>query len=230
METKKSNRANLEKKRSVFFQIGLLIALSTALLAFEWQVSVRISDVNWEPLTNDIDVIDIVRTFQEPPPTLPPPPPQPGFELEIVDNDVFFDVSEINFNIETGYNILPKDFAHAIPDEEPEPDIFDIFGVEVQALFDGKQAEDGLRDYTGKNLHYPQLALNNGISGKVFVQFVVDQKGNVVDVKILRGADPLLNNEAVRIIQSTSGRWTPAMQRGNPVKVRYSFPIYFKLQ
>ena len=82
----------------------------------------------------------------------------------------------------------------------------------------------------GKNLRYPQIAIDNGVFGKVFVQFVIDQKGNVIDLQVVRSADPLLDNEALRLIKSTSGMWTPGKQREQPVKVRYTFPITFRLQ
>ncbi len=231
METKKSDRANLEKKRSVFFQMGLLIALGFAFVAFEWQVAPRISDITWNPVsTTDIIEIDVVRTFPSEPPPPPPAPPQPSFELEIVDNTVDLgDATDFTFDIENGNNILPADlFTKAIVIEEDEDIIFDI--VESNALFNGKPADEAFRNYISQNLKYPQVAIDNGVFGKVFVQFVVDQKGNVIDVQVVRGADPSLDNEAIRLIKSSSGMWTPGKQREKPVKVRYTFPITFKLQ
>ena len=83
METKKSNRANLEKKRSMFFQVGLLIALGFAFVAFEWQVAPHISDIKWEsPVFTDVIDIVIPSTTQSIPP--PPVPPLPSLELEII--------------------------------------------------------------------------------------------------------------------------------------------------
>ena len=231
METKKNARVNLEKKRSMFFQIGLLLALGLAFLAFEWQTAPRLSDVPWEPLSVDyFETIEIARTFPEPPPQTQPPP-MPSLELEIMDNAVIIDMPVIILDIEHGVNIISSDgFATSAMVEEPEPEIFCVVCVEIPALFDGKPAEESLRDYTGKNLHYPQAAIENEISGRVLVQFVVDQNGNVVDVEVVRSVDPLLDNEAVRLIRSTSGMWTPGMQREKKVKVRYTFPIFFKLQ
>jgi len=231
METKKTDRANLEKKRSVFFQLGLLIALGLAFVAFEWQVTPRISDVVWDPLPMDFVTEDIpIATFTPDPP--PPAPPQAGFILEIVDNNVVLEgFPEINFNIENGINILPTvEFAPTVIVEEDEPEIFCVTCVEEQALFNGKPAEEAFRNYVSQNLTFPQIAIENGISGKVFIQFVVDPNGNAVDIQVVRGVDPLLDNEALRLIKSTSGMWTPGKQRGKPVKVRYTFPIIFQLK
>jgi len=232
METKKSNRANLENKRSVFFQAGLLLALGVAFAAFEWQTAPRISDVAWE--TPSYDGVTEWIVPQTTPPDLPPPPP-PGltFELEIVGNDVYLgDIPDIVIDVERGFNILSIDqFSSAtIEIDTTERIIFDSFLVEESALFNGKPAEEAFRDYISQNLTYPQIAVENAISGRVFVQFVVNQQGNVVNVQVIRNVDPLLDNEALRLIQSTSGMWTPAKQRQKPVKVRYTFPIMFRLQ
>jgi len=231
METKKNDRANLEKKRSMFFQMGLLLALGFTFVAFEWQVTLCISDVVWDQIPIENVIIDIpITTTSDPLP--PAPPPQLSFEIEIVDNDVFIaDFPEISFNMENGCNILPVfDFVTTDIIEEIEPEIFCVSCVEEQALFNGKQVEEAFKIYVSQNLIYPQLAINHGISGKVFVQFVVDANGNAVDIKILRSVDPLLDHEAFRLIESTSGMWTAGRQRGKPVKVKYTFPISFMLQ
>jgi len=231
METKKSDHANLENKRIMFFQAGLLLALGVAFAAFEWQTAPRISDVVWDTPTYDGVVEWMVP--QTVSPELPPPQPHLTFELEIVDDNVYLgDIPDIVIDVEKGFNILSMvDFSTAtIEIDTTERIIFDPFLVEESALFNGKPAEEAFRDYIGKNLKYPQIAVENGISGRVFVQFVVNQQGNVIDVQVARNLDPLLDNEALRLIQSTSGMWTPAKQRQKPVKVRYTFPIMFKLQ
>jgi len=232
MNTKKSDRANLENKRGVFFQAGLLMALGVAFAAFEWQTAHRISDIEWE--TPSYDGVVEWMVPQTPPHELPlPAPPRLMFELEIVDDHVNVgDIPDIVFDAEKGFNIISMvDFSKATLDiDTTERIIFDPTLVEEAALFNGKPAEDAFREYIRNHLTYPQIAVENAISGRVFVQFVVDQKGNVVDVQVTRNVDPLLDNEALRLIQSSSGMWTPAKQRQKPVKVRYTFPIMFKLQ
>ena len=89
--------------------------------------------------------------------------------------------------------------------------------------------KEKFREWIAKNLQYPPIAAENGISGRVFVQFAVNAQGEVVDVKVVRGVDPALDKEAVRVVKS-SPRWTPGKQRGRPVKVQFTFPIVFVLQ
>jgi protein TonB len=232
METKKSNRANLERKRSMFFQAGLLLALGVSFVAFEWQMAPRISDVVWNTIQSDVATWEVPNTS---PPEIPLPPPvlQVSLELKIVDDsEVVAGIPDIILNVEEGYNILSTDgFSSAVIDIDTTEQVIFIPGlVESPALFKGKPAEEAFREYISQNLNYPQVALENGIAGRVFVQFVVDQRGQVVDIQVTRNVDPLLDNETLRLIKSTSGMWTPARQREKPVKVRYTFPIMFKLQ
>jgi periplasmic protein TonB len=85
------------------------------------------------------------------------------------------------------------------------------------------------RNYVQKNLKYPEIAQENGISGRVFIQFAVDSKGNVVDATVVRGVDSSLDAEALRVVRN-SPKWSPGKQRGRPVKVQFTFPIVFVLQ
>ena len=103
-----------------------------------------------------------------------------------------------------------------------------FFIVEEMPSFQGK-GEDGFRQYIAKNLRYPEIAAENGISGRVYVQFAVNSKGQVVDAVVVRGIDPALDQEALRVVTS-SPRWEPGRQRGTPVKVQFTFPINFILE
>lgn len=100
--------------------------------------------------------------------------------------------------------------------------------VEVPATFQGGDINT-FNNWVLKNINYPQIAVENGITGKVTVQFVVNGKGKVVDVTILRGADPSLDEEAVRVIKS-SPDWTAPLQGGVPVKQLFTLPVKFQLQ
>jgi len=100
--------------------------------------------------------------------------------------------------------------------------------VEDMPQFQGGGKEK-FREYIQQNLNYPPIAAENGISGRVFVQFAVNAKGEVVDVVVVRGRDPALDKEAKRVVQS-SPKWSPGKQRGRPVKVQFTFPIVFVLQ
>jgi TonB family protein len=108
----------------------------------------------------------------------------------------------------------------------PNNEVF--FVVEDMPGFQGGGPEQ-FRQYISENLRYPQAAASNGVHGRVFVQFVVQADGKVTDAKIVRGVDPLLDREALRVVMS-SPKWTPGMQRGEPVAVAFTFPINFVLQ
>ena len=130
------------------------------------------------------------------------------------------------------------DLADPIPETEVqavEGDISDakvtdevFFVVEEMPEFQGDNTGAKFRQYIGNNLKYPDVAIENGISGKVFIEFVIDKDGSMTDVAIKRGVDPILDKEAIRVIKS-SPNWKPGKQRGQNVRVQYTFPINFAL-
>lgn len=111
------------------------------------------------------------------------------------------------------------------PKHEEENKVFDI--VEQQPLFPGGPA--ALMKYLSENTKYPVVALENGVQGRVTVQFVVEKDGSISDVHVLKGVDPSLDKEAVRVVKSMP-RWTPGKQNGITVRVNYRVPVLFRLQ
>lgn len=111
------------------------------------------------------------------------------------------------------------------PKHEEENKVFDI--VEQQPLFPGGLA--ALMKYLSENTKYPVVAQENGVQGRVTVQFVVEKDGSISDVHVLRGVDPSLDKEAVRVVKSMP-RWTPGKQNGITVRVNYRVPVLFRLQ
>ncbi|MCG8411704.1 MAG: energy transducer TonB [Bacteroidales bacterium] len=227
MEVKKTDKANLEKKRGMFLQLGYVIVLGLVLLAFEWGTRPGKIDSLGELADMDIEeeIIPITRPKNEPPP--PPPPVQTTDVINIVDDDVEIEDELILDDTETD-----QDEAIEINElEEEEEEIVEqevFFVVEDMPLFQGKN-KDAFRIYIQKNLKYPVIAQENGVSGKVFVQFDISPKGSVTNIVVVRGVDPSLDKEAVRVVKS-SPKWTPGKQRGRPVNVRFTFPIVFQLQ
>jgi protein TonB len=112
----------------------------------------------------------------------------------------------------------------AQPEPKPAEDkIFDV--VEQAPTF----KEGDVRAWLAKNMQYPPIAAENGISGRVVVGFVVERDGSISHVQVLRGVDPSLDKEAVRVVKSMP-KWNPGMQNGSPVRVKYNVPVQFKLQ
>ena len=226
MELKKTDEANLEKRKGIFFQLGLVIALSLILIAFEW-TSGGLSGNEYD--LGDMEqveeeIIPITRQEQPEPPK-PPEPPKVTELLLIVDDDMDLDdeLQLEDFEIDQDSELQIMEFTE---EEEEEAEIF--FIVEDMPGFGG-EGQDGFRKYIMKNLKYPEIAAENGISGRVFVRFVVEANGSVSNVNIVRGVDPALDAEAVRVVKS-SPKWTPGKQRGKPVRVSFTFPINFVLQ
>ncbi|MFO7923531.1 MAG: energy transducer TonB [Bacteroidales bacterium] len=229
MELKKSEKADLEKRKGLFLQIGLVTVLALILIAFEWtsrEVGTsslgELSDVVMEE-----EIIPITRPEEVQPPP-PPPPPQVTEVLNIVEDDVDIEDDLFIDDVEARADTRIE-FSEMVMEDEEEAEEEEIFFiVEDMPDFQGG-GQDAFRKYIAENLRYPQIAAENGIQGRVFVQFVVNANGEVSDATVVRGVDPSLDREAIRVVMS-SPKWTPGRQRGEAVRVAFTFPINFVLQ
>ena len=230
MELKKSPKADLEKNKNVFLLVGLVLALGAILLAFEWdsKPSAGSSLGTLELAEVEDEVIPITRQEQVQPPP-PPPPPQVIEVLNIVDDnvDLLDDMSlfDSEADRETFIDVAPVVQTVKKEEEEDEAQVF--FIVEQMPEFPGGEA--ALRRFIANSIKYPQIAQENGIQGRVYIQFVVERDGSVSNASVARGVDPSLDREALRVVNSLP-KWQAGMQRGKPVKVSYTVPINFVLQ
>lgn len=130
-------------------------------------------------------------------------------------------------NDEVGGEVLKakEEIAQPEPPKEEENKVFDV--VEENPSFPGGQA--ALMQWLNENIKYPVIAAENGIQGRVIVQFVVSKTGSISDVRVVRGVDPSLDKEAVRVV-SNMPNWTPGRQNGTTVNVRFTLPVTFRLQ
>lgn len=226
MEAKKTKKADLEHNRLLFLLIGLAATLAFVLLAFEWESSSgEVEELEMTQMETEEEII--IQTQQEqvkPPP--PPPPKQVAEILNIVEDDVEIEeeMEVEDFEVDEETEVIIVDDLEEEEEEEEAP-IFYV--VEEMPKFPGGELE--LRKYIAENVRYPTIARENDIKGKVFVRFVVNEKGNVENVSIARGVDPLLDEEAIRVVKGLP-KWKPGKQRGKPVKVWYTVPINFTLQ
>jgi len=173
-----------------------------------------------------------------PPPPPPPPPPPVAAEAQVkYVAPVVVDSVKVEVQLATTSEAKATVVNEAVPEKvevvaettkeiDKAEEVFII--VEESATFQGGDVQ-AFRSWVQKNVKYPTIAQENGVSGKVFVQYAVNSKGEVVDVKVVRGVEPSLDKEAVRVIQS-SPRWEPAKQRGTKVKQQFTIPIAFVLQ
>src|SRR3989339_210444 len=203
MELKKNPKLDLRNYSGLFLEIGFVLSLGLVLWSFNiTQTEKSTSNLGeLQDVVAEEEIIPITRQQQiQPPP--PPEPPKVSEVLNIVEDDVEIEEEE----------------------EVEEAQVF--FIVENMPEFPGGDLE--LRKYIAQNIQYPEIAKENGIQGRVFVQFVVNQKGEIEKVTVARGVDPSLDKEAIRVIQNLP-KWKPGSQRGKPVKVSFTVPINFQL-
>ncbi|MCB8994175.1 MAG: energy transducer TonB [Bacteroidales bacterium] len=226
METKKSKKADLERSRTVFFQSGMIIALSLILFAFNWSDKAEEKELNFLS-AHEIQTEELPPLIRIPLQETQIPKQKISDIIMIFPDDIplediiFFD-PEAKEN--TAYNFSGFADTPEVILDSPE-----FLPVEDQPLFNGGKPTVEFRKYIAQNLVYPQIAIDNRAQGKVYIEFLIDTKGRLVDAKVLGPLDPALDNEALRVVNS-SPLWTPGKQRGKPVKVKYVFPINFVLQ
>lgn len=223
MEAKKSEEANLEKRKSALMTLGLVAGLAFTLVSFQWRwYDVTVDNLGEYMGDNLEDEIIPVSIQVQPPP--PPPPKQEQVVMEIIEDEseeeetVQMDDTEADEDTEV-------EFIEEEEEEVVEEEIFTI--VETMPSFPGGEAK--MFEYLGKNTRYPTLAKESGIQGMVVLTFVVEKSGEISDVKVLRGIGGGCDEEAIRVVKSMP-KWAPGKQRGKPVKVQYNLPYRFILQ
>lgn len=225
MEIKKAPKVDLERKKGIFFEIGLVLALGILLYAFEWKTETKkTQDMQGSEVEQVEEEIIPVTTQNTPPPPPPPPAPKLTDLINIVDNDQDIDdeleITDAEDETENTVVDVTK-FDDFSEEDTGEAEIFQV--VEKMPSFNGN-----MNKWLKDNLKYPILAQENGISGRVFVAFVVEKDGSITDVKVARSVDPSLDKEAVRVVKSMP-KWNPGQQRNKPVRVAFTVPINFTL-
>jgi len=229
MEIKKTEKANLENKKLLFTEIGLIISLLIVFVAFEWtQEEVKVS--NLEDTTQVITEEEIIPITQETP---PPPPSAPKIpilsdQIDIVDDEIKID-DDMFMNLEDDASIGVEIMDYVeVQEEVVEEEAIPFQLVEEKPSFQGGDANQ-FSKWVNSRLVYPEIAKENGVQGRVTLQFTVEKDGSVTKVKVLRGVDPSLDKEAVRVV-SMSPKWKPGKQRDRAVPVTYTFPVIFQLR
>ena len=230
MEVKKSPKADLENKKLLFREIGLVAVLALVLLAFEWSTKDKpeMMDLTQEAVAVEEEIIPITQEQQELPPEMPKIPVLSDV-IDIVDDDIKVNddlIISLEDNSNVGVEIL--DYHAEVVEEVVEEEAIPFALVEEKPKFQGGDANT-FSKWVNSKLVYPEIAKENGVQGRVTLQFTVNTDGSVSNVTVLRGVDPSLDKEAVRIV-SSSPKWEPGRQRERPVKVTYTFPVIFQLR
>jgi len=226
MELKKNPRADLRRYAGLFFEAGLVVALGAVLASFNYSVHEKnilgfgeIGDMFVEE-----DIIPVTRTVELTPPPVPPAPPKVVQILDIIDDDSEEKETVHIDDVEATQDTKVIFIDRTTEEEDAEPDIF--YKVESDPVFPG--GIPALVKYISQNIEYSPSARDNGVQGKIHVRFVVNAEGKVENAQIIRGLDPSLDKEVLRVVQNLP-KWTPGKQQGRPVKVWFTLPISFHL-
>ena len=229
MEVKKSEKASLGNKRLLFTEIGFVVALLVVYGAFEYSSKDKQTKV-LEAEVVAVEEEELIPITQETP---PPPPETPQIpvlsdNIDIVDDDLQVEDTILNLEDDANLGVEIREYVEQVEEEVIEEEAIPFQLVEQKPGFMGGDA-NAFSKWVNERLQYPEIAKENGIQGRVLLQFVVGADGKVSNVKVVRGVDPALDKEAVRVVQS-SPKWTPGKQRDRAVKVTYTFPVIFQLR
>lgn len=222
MKQVKTRATNLERIRPSLFLAGMLAALAFVLTAFEWKTYFDIPTLVGEHQGVPIEDEIILNAFPKEKSTPPPPPPRPVVDVfdyadkPVTEPDLVMpnlDFPPDIYDIEPLVETLKEEYVWGTIDESPE--------------FPG--GDEGLARFLSSQIHYPAMAKDAGVQGKVYVTFLVTKTGQVAEVEVIGGIGAGCDEEAARVVQSMP-LWKPGKQRGHPVNVRYHLPIHFKLR
>lgn len=230
MEIKKTDKADLENKKALFIQLGLIVALSLVIFAFEYKTyDTKESTMIQREAIQEVE--EVVMATQE---ETAPPPPEDVPQAETTE----FEIIEDSKTIEREFNISSfqqtsnvqasiSKVVIEIEDEELEAEVEIFTVVEQEASFPGGIQK--LNEYLAQSIKYPQQAKETGTKGRVMLTFVVERDGSITDIKVLRDIGSGCGEEAKRVVKEMP-KWQPAKQRGKAVRQQFVLPVSFNLQ
>lgn len=231
MELKKSPKADLNNKKSIFFLSGIAIAMLLVIWMFSLsETEQKLEQMSQEMVASEQDITEV--TVQEEKQQPEPEKAKPMLASELInivkddakiehDMSIFDELSDIDLNAEVKYG---GDLAkEEVVDEEP------VVFAEETAMFDGKPGQSAFSAWCQANIKYPSMAADNGIQGRVTVSFVVEPNGKLTNVKLVRGVEKSLDQAALDIVAKSPAKWSAAKNNGRPVRLMIQMPIIFKL-
>lgn len=220
MELKKNEKYDLEKKRPIFFGIGMIISLSLTLVAFEWKSPIdALVELKTEHDEYTSVIIPLTKIEQPKPPPVKPPIIKETIEEPEIDETPIIDTDTSEDEM--------MDFVPPVemPDEKPEEMVRSF--AEVMPSYDGGMEK--FYKFIGKNVRYPKQAKRMGVEGRVVVQFIVEKDGSLTDIRVLKGIGAGCDEEAIRVMKLVPN-FIPGKQGDVRVKVQMAIPINFTLK
>jgi protein TonB len=215
----KKPEADLYRNHNLYLQVGAITTLLLFIALFKVDIRVE-REALFVPIAQEIvEVEEIIHTEQE---QRPPPPPRPSAPVEVPNDEIVVDEildldTELRFD--DPINMPPPAPPTATKEVEEEPEVF-VVVERMPELIGGLESLQ-------KNIVYPEIARLAGIEGRVMVSFVIDEKGNVLNPVVVRGIGGGCDEAAVNAVKKA--KFVPGMQRGMPVRVRFTLPITFRL-
>ena len=226
MEIKKSPKADLQNKRGLLLEIGLIVALALVIAAFAYtpkEHRIEQVDLNYGPV--DEQIVEITRQDQKP----PEPPKKVEVKviadlLQVVTNEtkIATDINFAEFDEDTEVLQQVEVKEEIIEDDQP------FLTAETMPSFQGGDLNT-FRKWVQDNVRFPQIALENGISGRVVLSFVIEKDGRLTNIQVLMTPDRSLSEEATRVLNK-SPKWSPGKQRNQVVRIKYTLPVDFRMQ
>lgn len=225
MEIKKTPKADLQNKRTLFLEIGLVVSLALVILAFWYTPKEhKIEKLDLQTAIVEEEITEITRQDQK-------PPEQPkkvevkviADLLQVVTNDtkITTEVDFAEFDDNTDFIQTVEVKEEVVEEDQP------FLIAETMPSFQGGGLE-AFRAWVQENVRFPQIALENGIQGRVTLSFVIEKDGRLTNIQVLQSPDRSLSDEAVRVL-SKSPKWSPGKQRNQVVRVKYTLPVDFRV-
>lgn len=223
METKKSFKADLGNKRGLLLEIGLVVTLVLVVAAFAYtpkEYRIEQPDLTYAPV--EVEMTEITREKpREAPRKVEIRPLAQVIQIIRNTDKIQTDVDVSIFDVET-----PVEFVTVEPEPVVDDEVF-LVAETMPSFMDG--TIETFRAWVMQNVKFPQIALENGIHGRVVLSFVIDKDGRLTNVEVLQAPDRSLAEEAVRVLNK-SPKWSPGKQRNQTVRVKFTLPVDFRVQ
>lgn len=206
-----------EQQYLITFELGLIVSLLIFIGLFKIEYYPEAEEFELVTAQEVVFTEEIEQTKHE---DKAPPPPKPVVPVAVGNDEI---VEETILNIDAELDLdMALDLPPAPPKEATEEEEAEVFVI-VERMPELKGGIGALQ----KLITYPEIARMAGIEGRVILEFIIDERGNVVNPRVVRGIGGGCDEEALRVVKLA--KFTPGMQRGRPVKVRYTLPVTFRL-